>query len=577
MVGAFLYLTVCSLRNRMRRRLQRLREPRYLVGLAAGLGYLYLVFFRRSVRRSALAGGSSGLSLLAVPIQIFGSVFLLAAAAVAWVLPGIGQPIAFTRAEVQFLFQAPVTRRDLLHYKLLRSQIGIVFSSVIFALFMRPSSLEHGWMITVGLWLLLAVVGLHFTGVALRRSSLAEHGASGIGRQWLPLAVVVVAVGIIGEALVRNWAMLAEALGSGESFIAEVQRVATSGAAGAVLWPFRALVRLPLASTPAEFWQALPPVLAMLALNYAWVIRSDAAFEEASAAQAEKRAVQKTSRKPVARGSTSTPFRLSLDGPPETAILWKNLILLGRYVSVRTLVRLLPILVVLVLAARGEGRSSSGLAIFIAAMCLPLGAMMLLMGPQMMRNDLRQDLEHLALLKTWPVRSAALIRGEVLAPTIVMSIIVWLLILTGALLSNTATTGTGLAALVLDNKWSFVAAAALVTPAILLSQTVLLNGLAVVLPAWSVTGASRARGIAAMGQRMLMLAGILLTLALSLVPGAVVAAVVAFAIYYATGAILIIVPALLLALFVVAECWLVVEALGRALDRTDVTAIDATE
>ena len=343
-----------------------------------------------------------------------------------------------------------------------------------------------------------------------------------------------------------------------------------------MLWPFRALVRLPLSSTSAEFWQALPPVLLIVVLNYVWVLRSDAAFEEASAAQAEKRAVERRASKPVVRGGTATPFRLALEGPPETAILWKNLILLGRFVSVKTLLRLLPLLVVLLVIARNSGRAG-GAATIIAAMCLPLGAMMLFMGPQMMRNDLRQDLANLALIKTWPVRGAALIRGEVLAPTLVMSVVVWLLILTGALLSGGIVPEAGVAAVILGSKWSFVAAAAIAVPAILLSQTVLLNGIAVLFPAWSATGATRSRGIAAMGQRMLMLAGILLTLAVSLLPGAVVAGVVVFVFYFLTRTYLIVVPALLFTAFVIAECWLVIEALGRVLDRTDVTAIDATE
>jgi ABC-2 type transport system permease protein len=576
MVGAFLYLSACSLRNRVRQRLRRLREPRYVIGLAAGLAYFYLFLFRRSPRNAGMASSVSPLGLLAVPAQVVGSVALFVVAAIAWILPGVGKPISFTRAEVQFLFQAPVTRRELLHYKLLRSQIGMVFSSVIFTLFMRPSSLAHGWMISVGVWLLMIVVGLHFTGVALSRMSVGQHGRSGIARQWLPIVIVLGSVGILGETLLRNSATLAAALESGEGLMAELLRIATSGAAGVVLWPFRALVRLPLSSTSPEFWQALPPVLLMVALNYVWVLRSDAAFEEASAAHAEKRAGERTAQKPVARGSTATPFRLALEGPPETAILWKNLILLGRYLSLRTLLRLIPLVIVFAFLAHGEGRAAT-IANFVAAISLPTAVMLLFLGPQMIRNDLRQDLGNLALLKTWPVRGAALIRGEVLAPTVVMSVLFWLLLLTGALLSRSISPSVRVAPVILENRWSFVAAAALVAPAILLSQTVILNGMAVLFPAWSATGESRARGIAAMGQRMLMLAAIMLTLGIALLPGAIVAGVVAFVVYTLTRTLLIVLPALLFTAFVVAESWLIIEALGRVLERTDVAAIDAME
>ena len=80
-----------------------------------------------------------------------------------------------------------------------------------------------------------------------------------------------------------------------------------------------------------------------------------------------------------------------------------------------------------------------------------------------------------------------------------------------------------------------------------------------------------------MGQRLLMLAGILLTLAASLLPGALIAGVVAVVMYWATGVTLVILPAIILAFVVVGECWLAVEGLGRVLERTDVSAIDAAE
>ena len=45
-------------------------------------------------------------------------------------------------------------------------------------------------------------------------------------------------------------------------------------------------------ASAAEFWSALPAALALLVVNYVWVLRSDAAFEEASAEHAEQRREQ---------------------------------------------------------------------------------------------------------------------------------------------------------------------------------------------------------------------------------------------------------------------------------------------
>src|SRR2546425_5127632 len=54
MFTASLYIIVCSARNRMRVRLRRLREPRYLIGAFVGAAYIYFSFFARF--RMARAG-----------------------------------------------------------------------------------------------------------------------------------------------------------------------------------------------------------------------------------------------------------------------------------------------------------------------------------------------------------------------------------------------------------------------------------------------------------------------------------------------------------------------------------------
>jgi len=330
MVGTFLYLTACSLKNRVRRRLRRLREPRYLIGLIVGAAYFYFMIIGRVGRSRSGMSPLTALGPFAEPLAFAGSVFLLAAAAVAWVWPGSGSPLSFSRAEVQFLFPAPVTRRQLIHYKILRSQLGILFGSAVVTLIMRPGWIGGGWTFLAGLWMLLLNARLHFMAVTLTRRSLAEHGRSALLHQWGPLAVVATVITALAATVAQHWSALVT-LPDTEMVFAEIQRIGTSGAAGAILWPFRALVRLPLAASPAAFAAALPPVAALLALHYVWVLRADAAFEEASAEQAERRALDRTAKPSVSRATAATPFRLALDGPPETAILWKNLILVGRY------------------------------------------------------------------------------------------------------------------------------------------------------------------------------------------------------------------------------------------------------
>ena len=203
--------------------------------------------------------------------------------------------------------------------------------------------------------------------------------------------------------------------------------------------------------------------------------------------------------------------------------------------------------------------------------------MFVLMGPQMMRNDLRQDLAHLSMLKTWPVSGATMVRGQVLAPTVVVTAVTWLLLLAAVAFGGWLRPGHADALPLSLHRVSLLIAAAVLAPPIILSQTIVQNGLAVVFPAWVTVGASRSRGIDAMGQRLLLMAGSLIALALAILPGAVVGAAAGAAVWALTGTVIIVLPALLTAIVIGAECWVATALLGRVLDRTDVTAIDAGE
>lgn len=576
MTGAFVYLTTRGLVNRVRVRVRRLREPRYLIGLTVGILYFYFVIFSRpgSGRGHGAPVGLASLVGSAGPLVALASVILFVVVALAWVWPSSSRAIVFTRAEVQFLFAAPVTRRQLLHYKLVRSQTASLLGSLILTVFFRPGSFMAAWTVITGMWLLFGILNLHFTGVSLARASLTEHGVSGLRRQWAPITVIVAAIGVIGTALVRDGAHLST-LETGRQVFSELGRVLTSGAAGWALWPTRAVVRLPLAASTAEYWRALPGALALLALNYVWVMRSDAAFEEASAEQSEKVARGRLAPRPARVTAVSTPFSLASRGRVETAILWKNLILLGRYASLRTMWRLVPM--VIAIAAVASSSRRTGLVSMLSILALGGVGLVVLLGPQIVRNDLRQDLGHIALLKTWPVRSAALIRGELLAPAAVLTGLAWILVTASVLLMTRIPSNVAGVAMLMLNRVSYGIAALLMAPPIIVIQLIVQNGLAVLFPAWVVIGASRSRGVEVMGQRLLMQAGIWLTLLIAILPAAVLAGALGIVIYLATGLVPIVLPAALGAAVILAEAFLATEALGRALDRTDVGSLEPTD
>jgi hypothetical protein len=514
-------------------------------------------------------------------VEFVATIFLFVVVLVAWVWPGLKR-IEFTRAEVQFLFTAPVTRRQLLHYKLLRGQLGAAFSSAIAAIVFRPATLAGSWTFAVGLWLTFAMVRLHSTGIALRRLSMIQHGATGIARQWLPVLAVMSAIFVLGAAVVADWPVLSAAT-TARGVVNELRTVSSHGLASWVLWPFHKVAQLALAFSVQQFLHALGPGLVLLALNYAWVMRSDVSFEEASAAYAEAKALQpRNARTPAIGQRRSAPFRLAPTGRPELAIVWKNLILLGRYASLRTFVRAGLAIAILALAFSRAGKDSDLMSFLV--MLVMVGVLMtVLVGPQIVRNDLRQDLASLSLLKTWPVRGAGVIRGEVLASSTLLTVIAWMLLLAAAILLHPSYGSFGLPAAIVEHPFSFAIAAAAFAPALILAQLVLHNGIAILFPAWAAVGASRARGIDAIGQRLIMAGAIVLTLTIAVLPAAMIGAPAALAMTAlirnsaASYALVPPVVGLLMSVVVLAECWIAIGLLGAVFDRTDATAIEAVE
>ena len=63
-------------------------------------------------------------------------------AALAWLVPHERAALVFTEAEITFLFPAPIRRRTLIQYKLVRSQLAVLFTGSFFLVFMRWSG---GW------------------------------------------------------------------------------------------------------------------------------------------------------------------------------------------------------------------------------------------------------------------------------------------------------------------------------------------------------------------------------------------------------------------------------------------------
>jgi hypothetical protein len=250
------------------------------------------------------------------------------------------------------------------------------------------------------------------------------------------------------------------------------------------------------------------------------------------------------------------------------AILWKNLILLGRYASPRMVLRLLLPVVVLSIAMGTSARVTA-----LAPLGLIMVGFLTMLGPYMIRNDLRHDLPRLAMLKLWPVSGATIIAGEVLAPLVVLTILVWTA--TGVTLALSA--GFAEAGLGWGDRAALALVAALIAPSLIAAQLLIQNAAVVLFPGWIPTGGQRPKGIEAMGQQMLMMAGTLITLGIGLVPAAVIAGLLGFLLWAVAGLVGLVPAAAVFSIVLLAELGAAVVLLGRVVERTDPTQVEAED
>ncbi|HEV3024116.1 MAG TPA: putative ABC exporter domain-containing protein [Pirellulales bacterium] len=109
------------------------------------------------------------------------------------------QALAFSMAEVDWLFAAPFTRRDLIAHKLSLNALGLVLMGLMFSIMGRIGF--HLWIAGfAGIVLLLAFFQLSLIAVALTRQMVAERAYTRTRRLLMGGVLVAVALGV-GQAI----------------------------------------------------------------------------------------------------------------------------------------------------------------------------------------------------------------------------------------------------------------------------------------------------------------------------------------------------------------------------------------
>ncbi|WP_337171958.1 putative ABC exporter domain-containing protein [Gemmatimonas aurantiaca] len=567
---ALRYLYTRTLWNRLRAQAARVRSPRYLAAVVIGALYLWWALLRNthtsefSVNRLI----TNDVTIVLV------SAFLLFSSARWWLFGSDRSALAFTAAEVQFLFPAPITRRGLVHAKLVRMQLAILLNTLIFTVILRGNAGSlAAWERALALWILFTTLAFHRLAASIVRASVIEHGPAGRRRGLIPIVVFVALIGAVAWGVIDSWPMLRAASVHGaratfDVFVGTLNAPVPSLA----LWPIRTLLA-PIGLANGSGWGlAILWSAGILLLHYFWLLRLDGAFEEAALEATQHRVERmqrfRSSQMGQARSRTGKLTRvppLALTGRPEVAIAWKNVAAALRGGAWRT--QLVAFTVGLAALAFASRSASDRIGDAFVGVTIGWGAMLLFLGPLWMRFDLRLDLPRLAMLKTMPLPGWRIVMAEIAAVTLLHSITVWSLMIVPLVMFLQEPS------LLLDSGATIPLLVSIVVavPVFNALMFTVQNGTALLFPAWVRLG-TEARGFETMGQNLLTTGATTLVAAIALVFPVGLGVLMVWLTddwngWSVLGA------TVLGGLLLLAELWPVLHWLGSVFERTDVNDV----
>jgi hypothetical protein len=343
---------------------------------------------------------------------------LLVMAMMALLSSGGEKAVAFTPAEVDFLFPGPFTRRQLLAYKIGKALAGLLFSATLMAVvFLRHAA---GWL-QAWCGLFLAMLFLHLLSMAITLVAQSAGERVYTRSRKIILAVVLLAAGAAGWPLLKQ---------GGRLGFTQVMHALHGSRVGTILLaPLDVFGELFTAQT----WHA-GLVYASLALGINAVLLFvvfylDADYLEAAASrsQAVYARIQRLRKggltaiagpgKKVRGAVPQLPFMAGV-GP----VAWRQMTSALR--SSRGLLLVMLILAVSV----GPVLMTSGGGARLGRSILGIVAWMTLFVVGWLRFDFRSDLDQMDHLKSLPIRPWAVATGQITTPTLLMTLCHWMII-----------------------------------------------------------------------------------------------------------------------------------------------------
>ena len=352
----------------------------------------------------------------------------------------------FTPAEIDLLFAAPVSRRQLLLYSVL-ARLGLAALSAAWAAIVMSRQATHWYGALAGVFLGIAFLQLAGQAAGLVFANVSERLAKPLRRVvTIGFLTVIGAVLLVGGALVPRAAEVIEA----------ARAVASSPPVRIVTALARPMIEVFVAADVTSFLAWLGAAVLVLGTIVLVMTRLDVAYLEASLATSARvqaklrrlrtggagRASETAATRSIPPRRLPMPARLAGVGP----IAWRQLVAMSR--DVRALVTSIVIAVpatlvpLLLLSSRGDPSRGLGPAL--------IGALVLsLMITQHFAFDFRRDLDRMPFLKSLPVSPLAVAAGQLVSATLLFTLMQCGLLATIVLAAGSMPPALGLAIAVL--------------------------------------------------------------------------------------------------------------------------------
>lgn len=405
--GALVLLYALRMKATFRRLRRSVATPKGIVFGLIGLGVIALWLGPLVLRGFLIEPGDPAEVRAFVPYALL--MFLLLA-----LVSSLGErAIYFSPAEVNLLFNGPFSRRQLVLYKIGTAAMGLVLSSLFFALFLYP---QVGWFLPayLGAFAALLLVQLVSMFVVLLGERIGQQVTARL--RWIGGALFLALGGSAAYSATRAGLFEVEDYGTVfETVRAGVGPRLLEGVLAPYTWTLTApsFGVLGLAFTGA------------MAINGAFVaaiLWMDANYLEKAASVSERiyqniQRAQRTGVAPVKASRARRRIPMLPHWGGVGVVAWRQLTTAARS-SLGTVGFMLGVAVVfsfVVSSGFEEGR--------LWGMAVALVAWITLILTGILRFDFRGDLDVMESLKAMPLRPTAVAIGQIAAPTLVLTLI----------------------------------------------------------------------------------------------------------------------------------------------------------